>query len=100
MKLWLAEVEKIITEQTGKKIKPIIYTYPRFWIETLCNPIAFGEYPLWIAHYGVTVPRMPNCWSDWTLHQYEGDISHVPGVSGQADLNKFNPIQQNSRARG
>jgi lysozyme len=96
MKLWLAEVEKAIAQQTGKKLKPIIYTYPNFWIDTLGNPSEFADYPLWIAHYGVEVPLMPSTWGEknWMIHQYKDDADDVPGVSGQADLNRFHPLEK------
>jgi len=96
MKLWLAEVEKAILEQTGKKIKPIIYTAPYFWKDTVGNPPDFVDYPLWIAHYGVETPQVPATWGgkNWLIHQYAGDVSNIPGVSGDGDLNRFNTIQQ------
>jgi len=94
MKLWLLEVMKGIQQQTGKKIKPIIYTYPNFWINTLGNPSDFASFPLWIAHYGVDTPWVPSSWGEgnWMIHQYQGDISNIAGVSGRGDLNKFNLI--------
>lgn len=95
MKLWLSEVEKALLEQTGRKIKPIIYTYPNFWIETLGNPFDFNAYPLWIAEYGVIEPIIPSTWGsgNYLIHQYEGDVSNIAGVSRKADLNRFNPVQ-------
>lgn len=30
----------------------------------------FARYPLWIAHYGVSKPRVPAPWSDYTIWQY------------------------------
>ncbi|MBN3898857.1 MAG: peptidoglycan-binding protein [Nostoc sp. NOS(2021)] len=93
-KQWLAEVEKALLQQTKKPIKPIIYTFPSFWTQ-LGNPSDFASYPLWIAHYGVKYPTIPNAWQgQYLIHQYEGDISGVPGVSGRADLNRFNGLQQ------
>ncbi|MEH2458070.1 GH25 family lysozyme [Nostoc sp.] len=92
-KQWLAEVEKALLQQTKKPIKPIIYTFPSFWAE-LGNPSDFANYPLWIAHYGTKVPTIPSAWQEqYLIHQYEGDISGVPGVSGRADLNRFNGFQ-------
>ncbi|MBN3947676.1 MAG: peptidoglycan-binding protein [Nostoc sp. NMS7] len=92
-KLWLAEVEKALLQQTQKPIKPIIYTFPSFWTE-LGNPSDFASYPLWIAHYGTKNPSIPSAWQgQYLIHQYEGDISGVPGVSGRADLNRFNGFQ-------
>ncbi|MEH2434010.1 MAG: GH25 family lysozyme [Nostoc sp.] len=93
-KKWLAEVEKALLQQTHKPIKPIIYTYPNFWEEELNNSSDFASYPLWIANYNVKVPHIPSAWQgQYLIHQYEGDVSGVAGVSGQADLNRFNPLQ-------
>ena len=99
MKQWLAEVEKVIQQQTGKQLKPIIYTSPNFWINTLGNPTDFASYPLWIAHYGVSEPWIPSSWGDgnWTIHQFEGDVENVAGVTGPTDLNKFNLLQIDSK---
>jgi len=92
-KQWLAEVEKALLQQTQKPIKPIIYTFPSFW-EEVGNPSDFASYPLWIAHYGTRNPSIPSAWQgQYLIHQYEGDISGVPGVSGRADLNRFNGFQ-------
>ncbi|MEH2444066.1 GH25 family lysozyme [Nostoc sp.] len=92
-KQWLAEVEKALLQQTKKPIKPIIYTFPSFWQE-IGNPSDFGNYPLWIAHYGTQNPSIPSAWQgQYLIHQYAGDISGVTGVSGRADLNRFNGLQ-------
>ncbi len=98
MKEWLAVVETALQQQTGKKIKPIIYTFPNFWIEDLNNPSDFASYPLWIAHFGVDTPTVPSSWGrgNWLIHQYVGDTENVTGVSGTADLNKFNSFQEGS----
>ncbi|WP_138500070.1 GH25 family lysozyme [Nostoc sp. PA-18-2419] len=92
-KQWLAEVEKALLQQTQKPIKPIIYTFPSFW-QQLGNPSDFANYPLWIAHYGVQNPSIPSAWQgQYLIHQFEGDVSGVAGVSGRADLNRFNDLQ-------
>ncbi len=92
-KQWLAEVEKALLQQTKKPIKPIVYTFPSFWDE-LGNPPDFAGYPLWIAHYQTQKPQIPSTWQgEYLLHQFEGDVPGVSGVSGKADLNRFNEIQ-------
>ncbi|MEH2072525.1 MAG: GH25 family lysozyme [Nostoc sp.] len=92
-KQWLAEVEKTLLQQTQKPIKPIIYTFPSFW-QQLGNPSDFANYPLWIAHYGTQNPSIPSAWQgQYLIHQFEGDVSGVAGVSGRADLNRFNDLQ-------
>lgn len=99
MKQWLSVVEQALEQQTGKKIKPIIYTAPYFWNDNLGDPHDFSDYPLWIAHYDVSEPSVPDCWGkgNWLIHQYAGDVENVPGVSGQADLNRFNSFQPGIR---
>ena len=95
---WLNEVESGIKQRTGKNIKPIIYTFPNFWIDTLGNPSDFAEYPLWVAHFGVDTPYVPSSWGtgNWLIHQYQGDVDNVAGVSGSSDLDKFNLFQEGS----
>ncbi|GBE91900.1 GH25 family lysozyme [Nostoc cycadae] len=92
-KRWLVQVEKALLQQTGKAIKPIIYTYPGFWNQ-LGNPPDFAGYPLWIAHYDKPQPDVPSTWhGEYLIHQYKGDVSGVSGVSGKADLNRFKELQ-------
>lgn len=95
VKEWMAVVEKSIFDQTGKKIKPIIYTYPNFWIDTLGNPGDFANYPLSIANFDVETPTIPSSFGkgNWIIHQYQENVENVAGVSGEADLNKFHSIQ-------
>lgn len=99
MQQWLAVVEQALIQQTGKKIKPIIYTGPSFWTDALGDPREFGDYPLWIANYDVPTPSVPLCWGqgNWLIHQYKGDVPNVPGVSDRADLDRFNSFQQGAK---
>ena len=98
IKQWLNEVETGIKQRTGKNIKPIIYTFPNFWVNTLGDPSDFAEYPLWVAHFGVDTPYVPSSWGtgNWLIHQYQGDVENVAGVSGSSDLNRFNLFQAGS----
>ena len=68
-------------------VKPVIYTAPNFWNQYLGE--GFGEYPLWVAEYGVDTPRLPQGWDDWHLWQWQGDAA-VPGVEKGADLSRVN----------
>ncbi len=68
-------------------VKPIIYTTASFWDAHLTAD--FGEYPLWVAEYGVEEPRVPAGWSSWHLWQWQGDAA-VPGVEKSADLSRVN----------
>jgi len=82
-KTWLTTVE----EMTGRK--PVIYTSPYFWESSLGNSTAFTDYPLWIAHYGASSPRVPGGWPRWTFWQGT-DKGLVNGISGYVDKNAFN----------
>jgi len=96
VKEWLGVVEPALQQQTGKKIKPIIYTFPHFWNDILGDPSDFADYPLWIAHFDTDTPSVPSSWGqgNWLIHQYGGDVAYVPGVQYRADLNKFHSIQK------
>lgn len=69
-------------------VRPIIYTSPNFWDAHL--DATFGDYPLWIAEYGVEVPRIPVGWERWSVWQFADD-SDVHGVEKDADLNRLHP---------
>jgi len=78
LKKWLDLVE------AHYGVKPIIYTSPKFWDHQVGT--SFAEYPLWVAEYGVDLPRIPIGWERWTLWQYSGDAKPT-GVTKTADLN-------------
>jgi len=80
---WLSTVERL----TGRN--PIIYVSPYFWIDHLGNSSAFHHYPLWVAHYGVSTPKIPGGWPTWSFWQRTSS-GHVAGISGYVDMNKFN----------
>lgn len=73
--IWLEAVEAA----TGKR--PLIYCSPGF-IEGVGHPDALGKYQLWIAHYGVSHPRIPKPWTNYLIWQ----TSDAHGL----DLNTFN----------
>jgi lysozyme len=80
------------------QISPFIYTSRRVWVEELGNPRNTGlaRCPLWVARYSPTEPPCPDEWGNgnWWVHQYAGDSTNVPGVSGKADVDRFNPIKE------
>ena len=80
---WLQTVEQL----TGRT--PMIYVSPAFWEHYLGNSTAFTHYPLWIAHYGVSTPRVPGGWPTWTFWQRTSSGT-VSGISGDVDMNRFN----------
>jgi lysozyme len=67
--------------------KPIVYTYPSFWVSKMGDRRDNLGCPLWIAHYGVTAPTIPFAWNEWTIWQHTSS-GKVPGVSGNCDVNK------------
>jgi lysozyme len=80
---WLATV----AAATGKT--PIVYTFVSFWKNTLGNPTDLSNYPLWIAEYGVSTPKIPGGWTDWLFWQFA--MQPLAGVPSQTtDLDAFN----------
>jgi len=63
----------------------MIYGGPSF-LSDLALPGTFKAYPLWIAHYGVATPRIPQPWTNWTFWQ-SSDASgqDLDLFSGSAD---------------
>jgi lysozyme len=78
---WLDTVEQALNRL------PMIYTTASFWNSHLNH--TFGKYPLWVAEYGVSVPKIPAGWSNWQFWQYSQSGS-VEGVTGSVDLDYFN----------
>ncbi len=75
-------------------VKPFIYTYPAFWTshKELCTDEFWKDYPLWIAHYTLSRPWIPEPWQGWSAWQYAagaGVHGHVPGIKGDVDQDRF-----------
>lgn len=47
-----------------------------------------NEYPVWIAHYGVSKPGNNGKWNVWEGFQYT-DMGIIPGINGYVDRDKF-----------
>lgn len=84
IRTWSDRVE----QATGRK--PMIYTGPYFW-EASVGSSAFAENPLWIAHYGVSCPKLPTPWTGFKFWQY-GDSG------GTLDVDVFNGTLAELRA--
>jgi lysozyme len=80
---WLRTAEEL----TGRK--PIIYTGPYFWESEMGDTREFASFPLWVAHYQTSSPRVPGGWRSWTFWQ-RSQTGRVNGISGAVDINKFN----------
>ncbi|MEM6990164.1 MAG: GH25 family lysozyme [Myxococcota bacterium] len=79
-------------------VRPIIYTGPYFWQDNVGSD-AFGDYPLWIAHYGTDCPLTPTPWAKWDFHQFT-DSGSANGVPGNVDTNTFNGSLEDLLALG
>ena len=66
-------------------VKPIIYTYYKFKMRYLNDPV-FDSYPYWIAHYYVDEVEYEGAWKFWQ----HTDAGRLPGIKGQVDFNIYN----------
>ena len=62
-----------------------IYTSYWKWIEVMQNETRWASRRLWVANYGVAVPRIPSPWKKWCLWQYSS-TGRLNGYSGNLDL--------------
>jgi GH25 family lysozyme M1 (1,4-beta-N-acetylmuramidase) len=84
-----------------------IYTGYYYWTErTISAGISlqqlayFGKYPLWIAAYNTTAPRIPAPWKEWTFWQYtdNGDGTQYGVESKNIDLNHYSGTAEEFQA--
>jgi lysozyme len=76
---WLEIIE------THYGVKPIIYTYYKFKMQYLSDPV-FDDYPYWIAHYYVDQVEYEGKWKFWQ----HTDVGRLPGIKGNVDFNIYN----------
>ena len=76
---WLEIIE------THYGVKPIIYTYYKFKMQYLSDPV-FDNYPYWIAHYYVDQVEYEGKWKFWQ----HTDVGRLPGIKGNVDFNIYN----------
>lgn len=86
LRSWVGNFMTEIKRLSGRT--PILYTYPSFWDSSMATD-SYAGYPLWIAHYGVSSPRVPGGWTSWAMWQYTS-TARVSGISGDVDRNYFN----------
>lgn len=92
-----ASVQVFLDEIEAKtKRVPIFYSYVSF-LEDLKLKDSFRKYPLWIAEYGVRLPRVPDPWTKWNFWQYS-ETAHIPGIPTKCDVNVFNGSQSDLKA--
>jgi lysozyme len=83
LKTWLYLVEMEYS------IRPIIYTHYKFYNQYIVGE--FDKYPIWIAKYGDTPPRLGS--SQWLFWQY-GNRGKLKGIEGYIDFNVFRGSQE------
>lgn len=89
---WRKFIERVRSKAPDKEIG--VYTAYGYWSSNC--PVAdrayFGQFPLWVANYGVTTPKLPPGWSDWLFWQFTstGDGPSYGVESKGIDLNYFN----------
>lgn len=81
-KIFMDEVKRL----TGKEV--VLYTYTSFARNNITDVLK--DYPLWIAHYGVSTPGSNPIWDSWIGFQYTSTGS-LDGVPGNVDMNEFTP---------
>jgi hypothetical protein len=97
---WILTWLDRVTERLG--VRPMVYTSPNGWDVRTGDTTAVadaGYTVLWVAHWGVSEPRVPaQNWSGngWTFWQY-GSCGSVPGIEGCVDVDwydgaSFDPV--------
>jgi len=96
---WFDFMERLKALAPEKKLG--VYTGYYYWLEFAGNQTYFAQYPLWIAAYNSTAPRVPSIWQDWTYWQFtdNGDGSLYGVESKNIDLNYFNGTEEEFLAR-
>ena len=88
MRNWISDFHDTYLAKTGRHV--VIYTTASWWKSCTGGWKGLGKKsPMWVAHWGVSTPSVPNGWSTWTAWQYTSG-GHVNGVSGKVDRNRFN----------
>ena len=66
-----------------------IYTSYSKWLEVMQNETRWASRRLWVANYGVSVPKLPSPWKKWCVWQYSS-TGRLNGYSGNLDLDWAN----------
>jgi lysozyme len=100
LRTWLHVVESELEARHGCVLKPVIRTSSRAW-PVRKEPCTFQDYALWIIDPLHFEPIVPKCWSpgEWMFHQYSVGARGVPGISGPASLDRFNPCKIGDRGQ-
>ncbi|MFJ8078271.1 lysozyme [Streptomyces sp. NPDC096176] len=88
MRTWINDFYTTYKARTSRDV--VIYTTASWWNTCTGNWTGMSaKAPLWIAHWGVSSPNVPNGFPTWTFWQYTA-TGRVGGVAGDVDRNKFN----------
>ena len=92
MQDWVRAWVQRVRARTG--VRPLIYSSPNFWRTNMGDTTWFADndYPLWIAHWGVSAPDVPaGNWGGhgWTFWQWTSKGT-IPGIVGDVDRDRFN----------
>lgn len=73
------------------RIRPLIYTSNSKWARVEPRPY-WPDYDLWVAHYEVSEPLLPEGWSGWRYwqHSAKGNGAQFGAQSSYIDLDYFN----------
>jgi lysozyme len=78
-------------------LKPWIYTSRDNW-SVLRDPSGFESCKLWVAHYGVSQPKIPNGWSTYSAWQFSSN-NRIAGCEEYVDFNYLRvPINMTARS--
>ena len=70
--------------------RPILYTSKYMYESCIGSATGLGKYPLEVADYSASSPRMPVGWSSWKLWQYT-ETARVDGIPQLTDLERVHP---------
>lgn len=76
---------EVMTEESG--LPGVVYANT-YTARTILSPGLAQQYPLWVAHYGVSQPGDNGKWRSWIGWQYTS-TGRVPGISGNVDRDQF-----------
>lgn len=73
---WIEDFGETYNAKTGRY--PMIYTNAGWWNECVASSAFAANYPLVVANYGVTSPKIPNGFKYYSFWQY-ADQGQYPG---------------------
>ena len=96
---WVKKWMGYVYDNTDPHVIPILYTGSWLKTEKWFDSNVINKYDLWVSDYGrikgvlwggayPTCPRIGN-WDNWAFWQYAENRTDVPGVTGKADLDRF-----------